>query len=165
VCLYRRLSAGTKNAIERNLLSRTNVHQLDPSQIRRSAAVYALHMLNRSFRRFIAFAALCLMLAGQWGLAAHACDRMANVTMHAPCAEAMDCESSMHESNLCMKHCQDEPQNAGDVSPQAGVAVAPLSVAMLPTAPAGVDSTEPATPALARATAPPLTIRHCCWRI
>jgi hypothetical protein len=83
-----------------------------------------------------------------------------------PCAHdmAMDDEA---QPALCHAHCQSAQAATGD-APQLLVPVALVDHRMFFAAPALVAAPERIAPQarlLARGTALPLTIRHCCWRI
>ncbi|GAC1607199.1 MAG: hypothetical protein NVS3B2_15960 [Ramlibacter sp.] len=118
--------------------------------------------------------ALCALLFMQLAVAGYPCagpeSRAGDVAVMAhagmPCAQEMSIASDEAQPALCHAHCQSE-QAAGDAPPLL-VPVAVLDHRMFFVALEAAVAPERAVPQaqlLARGTAPPLTIRHCCWRI
>ncbi|MES2412972.1 MAG: hypothetical protein V4614_04170 [Pseudomonadota bacterium] len=118
--------------------------------------------------------ALVSLLFMQMAVAGYACPgvgpkvaeaaAMADAGM--PCAESMTMNMDDEQSNLCHAHCQADSQSAQtyqlpslaafDVLPAAPA----LQVALLPFVEAPAQA-----PYLQRTTAPPLSIRNCCFRL
>jgi hypothetical protein len=132
---------------------------------------------NHRHRLITVLYALCSLLFMQWAVAAYACPgigaKVAQVAEAAamaeagmPCAESMTLLMDDEQPNLCQAHCQTEDQSADKYQ-------LPLLVAMdaLPIAPAWQVARLPFieaprhAPHLERTTAPPLSIRNCCFRL
>lgn len=129
---------------------------------------------NHRHRLAIVLFAVANLLFAQLALAAYTCPglglRMAEVAAMAeagmPCAESMGMSRDEEQPNLCQAYCQAEQQTADTWQlPILASLSCPgpdyLSSRILPTPP---DAPLQA-PLLKRTTAPPLTIRNCCFRI
>jgi hypothetical protein len=126
-------------------------------------------MLTRPARKLAATIAVALMLFAQFAIAAHACDAIAGAASpHAAMAMShgdSPCEPAAPvQDKVCLEHCA----GAQSVDNHPGWTVAPalLAAHVPPAAPAvSSDSTQRYAHALlARVTAPPLAVRHCCFR-
>jgi hypothetical protein len=137
----------------------------------------------RRHRLLTVLVALASLLFMQLAVAGYACpgqgagvsqvnaqDTGATSDARMPCAESMGLPEAVaidvHQPALCHAHCQDSPQMTDGHTLQlpaamAGAVVAYLSVPRDSPPVAGA----PQAPLLARATPPPLSIRHCCFRI
>ena len=126
--------------------------------------------MNRIARKFVSLFSIAALLFAQLAVAAYACpmqfqgldNAVATVSASAPDAGEQDADSPA----LCKKHCENGQQNNND-SPQALTAVSSetsltLPLSLPPATPQGIPA---APPSLRNATAPPLSIRHCCFRI
>ena len=127
----------------------------------------------RRHRIFTVLFALCSLLFMQFSVAGYACpgfesrvqEMSAMAQAGTPCAESMSMAMDDTQPNLCQAHCQ-TAQPAGDnVALQVpALAGTPMPFAIAPpTALAQRPLPQPSL--LARTTAPPLTIRNCCFRI
>jgi hypothetical protein len=125
-------------------------------------------MLRRSARRLAATMAVALMLYAQFAIAAHACDVIAGASAtHEAMPMGDDCHPAPPaQDKTCLDHCA----GAQSVDNHGGSVPAPVLVPVFTLAPnqapaASLYSTESYTHALlARVTAPPLPVRHCCFR-
>lgn len=132
--------------------------------------------LPRYSRVVAALLAMVSMLFSQLAIAAYACPNNEVVqSAQALVAEAvthdhhatMDCEQVMDQTALCHAHCQAEKQSID--KPQIPNLTPSVAILLIP---AISDSTVPYRPVIAvagtwlmRDSAPPLSIRHCCFRI
>jgi hypothetical protein len=118
--------------------------------------------------------ALCSLLFMQLAVASHSCpgfeSRVREIAAMAqagmPCAQEMAMTIDEAQPSLCHAHCQ-SAQASGD-APALQVPAVLVDHRALFAAPASVVLVErflPEPALLARATAPPLAIRNCCWRI
>lgn len=118
--------------------------------------------------------ALCALLFMQFAVAGYACggfeprarDIAAMAQAGMPCAQEMSMAMDEAQPPLCHAHCQSS-QAAGDAPPLL-VPVALVDHRMFFAALEAVVPPERFTRQvllLTRGTAPPLTVRHCCWRI
>lgn len=128
----------------------------------------------RRHRLFTVLFALCSLLFMQLAVAGYSCpgseSRVQEIAAMAqagmPCADSMSMALDDEQPNLCKAHC--EPvQAASDhdtvqvpaLAADNGVPhAAPLAIALPP-------RFAPQQSLLARATAPPLAIRNCCFRL
>jgi hypothetical protein len=135
-------------------------------------------MLRNCRRRLITVLfTLCSLLFMQLAVAAYACPgigakvaQVASATAMAeagmPCAESMTLAMDDEQPHLCQAHCQAESQSA-----EKSQLLSLLAVDALPSAPA-LQIALPTlvvaplqAPHLQRSTAPPLSIRNCCFRL
>jgi hypothetical protein len=129
-------------------------------------------LARRRHRLVTVLFALCSLLFMQLAVAGYACPMKANAGEVAAMAEAgLPCAGDMattdaDQPGLCHAHCQSGQQTAdkvqvpmptGAVAAGSSYAITPVLVSH-PTAPVQA-------PALLRSTAPPLTVRNCCFRI
>jgi hypothetical protein len=130
---------------------------------------------NRRSRLFTALLALVSLLFMQLAVASYACptalsSKVAEVAAMAdsgmPCAESMSLSMDDEQPNLCQAHCQAGQQTADkyEMPPLAIAALANSIYApfVAESMPVGAPFQ---TPLLRRATAPPLAVQHCCFRI
>lgn len=129
---------------------------------------------NRRSRLITVLLALVSLLFMQLAVAGYACPGKQSVIQPAtamaetvmPCAESMKTNLDDAQPNLCEAYCHADSQSAYKYQLQPFLAVdalpsAPaLQLALLPV----VEVPLP-TPHLQRATAPPLAIRNCCFRL
>jgi hypothetical protein len=128
----------------------------------------------RRHRVFTVLFALCSLLFMQLAVAGYSCPgfemRVMEISAMAkagmPCAESMSMAPDDEQPNLCSAHCQSAQSASGDYALQVPVLAAVggvgASLSLLSLAPAGLA---PEAPLLARATPPPIAVRHCCFRI
>lgn len=129
---------------------------------------------NRRNRLFTALVALVSLLFMQLAVAAYACpsaqhrtaEIAAMVEAGMPCAETMSLGMDEEQPNLCQAHCQAGQQTADkyELPLLASASVIASVVAPFLTAPIPLGAYLQA-PLLRRATAPPLAVQHCCFRI
>ncbi|HSV53758.1 MAG TPA: hypothetical protein VLJ57_16695 [Burkholderiaceae bacterium] len=133
---------------------------------------------HRRPRQFIALLALASLLFMQLAVASYACPgapsskvaelaelaAMAQAGM--PCAETMSFSMDETQPNLCRAHCQAGQQTADkyEMPPLASAGLANIVYAPL-IAPFISTGASLQAPLLRRATAPPLAVQHCCFRI
>lgn len=127
--------------------------------------------LSRSSRCLAAAIALFCLLFSQLAVASYACPNLLGDTVQQVSATPMPgCTGMMDmgQPSLCQAHCDtghqsldtpDAPQVAPFLARELAL-VLPDIAAVEPAAPLHPDAT-----LLARSTAPPLAIRHCCFRI
>lgn len=131
--------------------------------------VYSVTM-NRVTCKFVSLFSIVAIVFAQLAVAAYACpmqfhglgDAGANLSASAPDASERDSASPA----LCKKHCENGQQNVND-SPQSP-ASAPFETAQAPTIATQLATPRDlpaAVPSLRHATAPPHSIRNCCFRI
>lgn len=118
--------------------------------------------------------ALVSLLFMQLAVASYACpgvgSKVAEVAAMAeagmPCAESMPLNMDDEQPNLCQAHCQ-----AGQQSADKHELPSPVALGALPadyTAPIAISVYSGASlqaPHLMRTTAPPVAVRHCCFRL
>jgi hypothetical protein len=130
--------------------------------------------LSRRTRLLTVIFSLWALLWGQLALAAYMCpsddaraELVQMVQAGLPCVDSMTATIDPDQPILCHAHCQATPVNT-DLHPASLAAPLPQPTEGLVVAPA-IEPPEPdlrqPTWLLRRAAAPPLTIRHCCWRI
>ena len=128
----------------------------------------------RRHRILTVLIALCSLLFMQFAVASYACPgfeaRVQAVSAMAaagmPCAQEMSMAPDEDQPNLCSAHCQPAQPGGGDHALQVPVALVDhRAFFSAPAAIAFVERMPPRAALLAQATAPPLAIRHCCWRI
>lgn len=133
---------------------------------------------RRQSRVVTALLALMSVLFMQLAVAAYACPTVtAGVeSVHARLMQADDhadmagCEGivDIEQPSLCHAHAQFGDQSTGNaelpnLSPPLALTVIPVLQIVDAASPPDLDAV--ATPHLARASAPPLSIQHCCFRI
>lgn len=129
---------------------------------------------NRRNRLLTALLALVSLLFMQLAVAGYACPsaqpRTAEMAAMAeagmPCAETMSRGMDVEQPNLCQAHCQAGQQTADkyELPSLASAGMIASVFAPFPTAPTPLGASLQA-PHLRRATAPPLAVQHCCFRI
>lgn len=129
---------------------------------------------GRRHRLFTVLFALCSFLFMQLALASYACpgaaakvaEVAAMVEAGMPCAESMSLKMDDAQPHLCQAHCQGAQQSADKHELPTLPAVAAIGPMFRHTVTTPVFSGLPLqAPHLMRATAPPLAIRNCCFRI
>ena len=134
--------------------------------------------LSRPHRLLTALVALFGMLFMQWAVAAYVCPALQVGDGNAAAQAAQndmppmpDCDQQqpdVAQPALCHAHCHDG-QASPDRAEAPAVFPAAVLVSILPAAfePLFADSSPDAEPLsfLHRATAPPVSIRHCCLRL
>lgn len=128
----------------------------------------------RQSRLITVFIALVSLLFMQLAVAGYVCpgvqQKIAEVTAMAeakmPCAESMSINIDDAQPNLCLAHCQAGHQTADkyELPAPLNISAAPVSFLLPEIAPVFGDAPLE-LPHLKRTTAPPITIRHCCFRI
>ena len=118
--------------------------------------------------------ALCSLLFMQFAVAGYSCpgfeSRVQEIAAMAeagmPCAESMSMAMDSDEPMLCHAHCQSAQPPAGDASLQVPMllAVGDVQYFIAPKGAAPPWAVAQA-PLLVRTTAPPLSVRNCCFRI
>ena len=130
--------------------------------------------LRRRNRLFTVLIALISLLSMQFALASYVCPRTASgvAAMTQKAQTAMPCEQAMagamdgSQPGLCHAHCQAEHQSADKY--QVPATALPIhsgtgfiTLRLVPVPPGAPLQ----APLLTRTTAPPLAVRHCCFRI
>ncbi|MDB5917468.1 MAG: hypothetical protein JWR40_1702 [Massilia sp.] len=125
--------------------------------------------LRRSHRLVAALIALASLLFMQLAVAAYACPLLSPHTLSPPPMAMADCHGMDKQSpSLCGaqadagKQSLDKPATP-HVEPFVAAAVLADVVAIAPLMPASVTVLPSSIPAAGAA--PPIAIRHCCWRI
>lgn len=127
--------------------------------------------LSRTQRVLAALFTVLSLLFTQFAVAAYACPDLAAEAMAAKVMqEAMPgcTDMDMDKPGLCDAHCASGQQSLdAPAAPHVGAFIATGLVSVLPV---GVDlnsalPTRVNSTLLARSTAPPFAIRHCCFRI
>lgn len=128
--------------------------------------------MNRITRKLVSLLGIVAVVFAQLAVSAYACpvqfmgmDEASTVNLVREVhSNGRDAESPA----LCQKHCDNGQQNVNDTpQPQAFVPLAQAPafiVTLLPDPPSPLAAT-PLVPSLLRTTAPPLSIRNCCFRI
>lgn len=128
---------------------------------------------TRRFRLVTVLLALCALLLAQGALAAYLCPGAAKTAEIAqmaqagmPCAETMSLAMDEQQTSLCHAHCQAAQQSADNFQLPTLATVAQLgAVLTIALATPEPDRGAPDSPRLRRASAPPLAVQHCCFRI
>jgi hypothetical protein len=129
---------------------------------------------NRRTRLITVLFALVSLLFMQLAVAGYVCpgsgSKIAEAAAMAeagmPCAEAMPLNMDDQQTNLCHAHCQAGQQSADKYQPPAPVALGALPADFSLQAAIPVFSEAPLqAPHLRRTTAPPVSIRNCCFRL
>jgi hypothetical protein len=122
---------------------------------------------RRFFKKVAACLSMAALLFASLAVAAYACPMMgsaqeanASVSVLTPASDSFDLSSP----SLCQAHCQDGQQNVADNGPTVLPFIASFTATLHLDAPLPFHSAG-SPPALLHATSPPLTIRHCCFRI
>ncbi|TWO68049.1 hypothetical protein FN976_24210 [Caenimonas sedimenti] len=129
--------------------------------------------LTRRSRLFTVMLSLWALLFAQTALAGYVCPGAAKAVQVAemmqagmPCAESMSRAMDDEQPGLCHAHCQAAQQSADNYQLPTLANLAELGAVLTVTV-ASVNGDEPLLQAslLRRATAPPLAVRNCCFRI
>lgn len=131
-------------------------------------------MFSRRSRLIIAFLMLVSLLFTQLTVAGYVCpsglEKAAQIAAMAqadmPCAESMAANMDDAQPNLCHAYCQAGHQTADKYELPAPLGIGVLSIDFFLPDRAPVSLGAPLQLShLKRTTAPPLSIRHCCFRI
>jgi hypothetical protein len=120
--------------------------------------------LSRRSRLVTAFVTLCCLLFTQLAVAAYACPALDA----APAAMATPCSNlDMQQPGLCKAHCEAGQQTVDAYSP---VHISPFVAAALAVVVPELPEAAPLATGhdsncLSHSTAPPLSIRNCCFRL
>jgi hypothetical protein len=129
---------------------------------------------NRRHRLITVLFALVSLLFMQLAVAGYACpgsgSKIAEAAAMAetgmPCAESMPLRMDDQQPNLCHAHCQAGQQSADKYQPPAPIALGALPADFSLQVAIPVFSEAPLqAPHLQRTTAPPVSIRNCCFRL
>lgn len=128
---------------------------------------------TRRFRLVTVLFALCTLLFAQGALAAYLCPGTARAAQAAemamagmPCAQTMSQAMDEQQPGLCHAHCQAEQQSADNFQVPALATAAQLGAVLTVVLPPAEPGRRPLlAPHLQRATAPPLAVQLCCFRI
>jgi hypothetical protein len=127
-------------------------------------------MPTRRIRKLAACIGIATLLFAQVAVAAHACSAPANadaVVMQMPCADLGAAGSGAQDKNVCFHHCYAGPLSL-DLHPAQIPPSAPVAYHAVPEQPSAVSAgllRNHSRVLLARVTAPPLSVRNCCFRI
>lgn len=125
--------------------------------------------MTRLNKRIVSLWLLVAMVFMQLAVSAYACPMLADA-LHAttemvsadPCCD----HAGIAQPGLCQKYCQDGQQNVSDSpAPLPALTYAAPVVLDLAITQSTSFSTTTLLPSLLHATSPPLSIRHCCFRI
>jgi hypothetical protein len=129
---------------------------------------------NRRHRLITVLFALVSLLFMQLAVAGYVCpgfgSKIAEVAAMAeagmPCAESMPLNMDDQQPNLCHAHCQAGQQSADrhDLSSPVAIDVLPANFSLQVAIPVFSEAPLQA-PHLQRTTAPPVSIRNCCFRL
>lgn len=115
---------------------------------------------------------IALLLFCEFAVASYVCPAVDAATTGVHSARAMhggDCpQLNVEQSSLCEAHCEPDSQSAHTVQVppvRAFIAAALTVVIVAADTVLFVRAREGRAPILERITAPPLAIRHCCFRI
>lgn len=129
---------------------------------------------NRRHRLITVLFALVSLLFMQLAVAGYVCPGSASKIAEAaamaeagmPCAESMPLNMDDQQPNLCHAHCQTGQQSADKYQPPAPIGLGALPADFSLQAAIPVFSEAPLqAPHLQRTTAPPVSIRNCCFRL
>lgn len=129
---------------------------------------------NRRTRLTTALFALISLLFMQLAVASYSCpgteSKVAAISAMAeagmPCAQSMTVNMDEEQPNLCKAHCQAGQQVADKCELPAPVALTALPPDFLmPVVTPVLRGAPMQAPHLMRTTAPPVAIRHCCFRL
>ncbi len=129
---------------------------------------------NRRHRLITVLFALVSLLFMQLAVAGYVCPGSASKIAEAaamaeagmPCAESMPLSMDDQQPNLCHAHCQAGQQSADKYQPPAPIPLGALPADFSLKAVIPVFSEAPLqAPHLQRTTAPPVSIRNCCFRL
>ena len=120
--------------------------------------------MSRHARSLAAILALVTLVFAQVAIAVYDCAPIADVVAVGDCCDE---GGDPAEPALCRAHCQQGNQSLDKPSASLPVhALAPMTISFPGAARVGLTASFGELPSLlARATAPPLALRHCCLRI
>jgi hypothetical protein len=128
-------------------------------------------MSTRRVRRLAACIGVATLLFAQLAVAAHACVAPAHapvgVDAQMPCDEPGPGRSGMPDKNVCFQHCYAGPLSL-DLFPAQMLGPAPAAYHVARAEPSAAFKgllRNHSRALLARVTAPPLSVRNCCFRI
>ncbi len=123
--------------------------------------------MTRHGRTLVAFLALVCLAVVQVAVAAYPCPSAVRAVAAVALADCCDEGGDPAEPALCLAHCQQGKQSLDKPSVNLPMqALAPMTIPFPGAARAGLVAAFGELPSLlARATAPPLALRHCCLRI
>ena len=123
--------------------------------------------MNRVTRKLVSLLGIVAVLSAQLAVSAYACPMQFMALEEAAAApDANSGGQDLTSPALCHKHCENGQQNVND-TPQPLAAISAgqaMVVALIVDPPAPLPAIVLA-PSLLHATSPPLSIRHCCFRI
>lgn len=126
-------------------------------------------ILRRRNRLFAVLFALISLLFMQLAVASYVCPGVPSKISEMgamPCAESMTLTIDDEQPSLCHAHCQSDQQSVDKYQVPGLASLADLAtdfpLPRIAPAPSGVPLQ---APLLRRTTAPPLTVRNCCFRI
>lgn len=129
---------------------------------------------RRRNRLLIVLVTLISLLSMQCALASFICPgAVAPMTMVGqagysamPCEQSMADQGDVQPSGLCRAHCQTEHQSTDKYQVPLAMERQPAGTGFIMLASVPVPAGAPVqAPLLTRTTAPPLAVRHCCFRI
>lgn len=131
-----------------------------------------MHLSARS-RLVTVILSLCALLLAQGVLAGYACPGQAKaielaqmIDADMPCAHTMSAAMDEEQPQLCHAHCQASQPSADTYQPPALASLMQLGAVLVVQLPDPAGAARVPTDAPPRQDgAPPLSIRHCCWRI
>jgi hypothetical protein len=125
--------------------------------------------MNRVTRKLVSLLGIIAVLFAQLAVSAYACPMQFMALDEAAAVAAPDANSGGQDLTspaLCQKHCENGQQIVNDTpQPLAAFSAAQALVVALIVDPPAPQSAIDLAPSLLHATSPPLSIRHCCFRI
>lgn len=125
--------------------------------------------MNRVTRKLISLLGIVAVLSAQLAVSAYACPMQFMALEEAAAVTAPDENAGGQDLTspaLCQKHCENGQQNVNDTpQPLAAISAGQALVVALIVDPPAPLSAIVLAPSLLHATSPPLSIRHCCFRI
>lgn len=120
--------------------------------------------MTRRYRSLSGLIAIFALLFAQLAVAAYACPRGAEGDVVAVSASMPCGEIDPEQANLCGKHCNDVEQSQASHPPGCALPATAFTAVVYTGAPPAGGALA-GDPALTHATGPPLSIRHCRFRI
>ena len=125
--------------------------------------------MNRVTRKLVSLLGIVAVLSAQLAVSAYACPMQFMALEEAAAVAAPDANAGgldLTSPALCQKHCENGQQNVNDTpQPLAAISAGQALVVALNVDPPAPLSAIVLAPSLLHATSPPLSIRHCCFRI
>lgn len=129
--------------------------------------------VRRRHRLITVLFALCSLLFMELAIAGYACpvdtgklETVAMAVAGMPCAGEMSSRMDSEQPGLCNAHCQSAQQTVDKVqSPAPMGAMATGFIYAIELVRRAPPAHPPQAPSLLRTTAPPISIRNCCFRI